>query len=174
MTQRFPNLHRRQMIAGWVSDGHVRSAFPFGSLWRPTRVCGCMRGSPLFSLDHVPQGQWMEPMNDLPNLIDQMAMDISGQAVRLDDFRLRLFLNWFIAHNNAMKDITQAVLQINSAIPREANLEEQFQSALKTWLATLPMQGLLWEYHLILNEIVWWRDIDPRQLKIILKDEEMK
>jgi hypothetical protein len=36
------------------------------------------------------------------------------------------------------------------------------------------MQGLLWEYHLILNEIAWWRDLDPRRLSMILGSEAGK
>jgi len=36
----------------------------------------------------------MGSMNDLKELLDQMMVDISSQALRLDDVRLRLFLNW--------------------------------------------------------------------------------
>ncbi len=114
----------------------------------------------------------MEQMNDLKSLIDQMAAEISSQAVRLDDLRLRLFLNWFLSHNNAMNDVAEVAIEMNIAILREANLEGRFQSALKTWLASLSIQGLLWEYHLILDEIAWWRDLDSHRLNMILRPEE--
>jgi hypothetical protein len=41
----------------------------------------------------------MGPMNDLHILIEQMAADISSQAVRLDDLRLKLFLEWLNSHS---------------------------------------------------------------------------
>jgi hypothetical protein len=32
------------------------------------------------------------------------------------------------------------------------------------WFSRLPAEGLDWEYHLILSEIAWWRDLDESTL----------
>lgn len=174
------NLSPRMMNGGWVSDGHNHSAFLGGILWRPARMCGCKCGHPLFSLDHIPKGQWMEPMNDLQVLIEQMAVDIFGQAMRLDDLRLRLFLGWLGSHSSKVKFARESAepdgkrVLLDIAMDREANIEEHLKLNLKTWFASLPLQGMLWEYHIILGEITWWRDLDPRRLIMILRSEEMK
>ena len=107
-------------------------------------------------------------MSDLIKIIDKMATEISGQAVQLDDLRLHLFLNWFLAHNNMVNEVSEGAIKMNIAFLREANLEGRFQLALKTYLASLSIQGLLNEYHLILDEIDWWRDLNTDRLNMIL------
>jgi hypothetical protein len=42
---------------------------------------------------------------------------------------------------------------------------------LKTWLESLPAQGMLWEYRTVSVEIVWWRNLDPVRLKMIVESE---
>lgn len=122
----------------------------------------------------------MEPMNDLQILIEQMAVDISGQAVRLEDLRLHLFLDWLGAHSSKVKFSGESAepdgkrVLFNIAMEREANIEEHLKPNLIEWLESLPMHGLLWEYHLILGEITWWRDLDARRLMMILRSEEKK
>ena len=106
-------------------------------------------------------------MSDLEALIGQMVLDISMQAFQLDDLCLPLFLNWLTAHSGKVRD----AIQMNVAAIRRADAEEQFKSALKAWLGSLPAQGLLWEYCLLRDEIAWWRDLDPRRLLMILKTE---
>ena len=46
-------------------------------------------------------------------------------------------------------------------------MQERLQSALTTWLGSVPVQGLLWEYETVITEIDWWRDLDPYRLKTI-------
>ncbi|MCL4528184.1 MAG: hypothetical protein M1282_02080 [Chloroflexi bacterium] len=99
-------------------------------------------------------------MSELKVLVEPMVMDISSQALHLDDLRLRLFLNWLMAHSGKMK----AVIQPNVAEFQTSDMEEQFKLALRTWLEPMPVQGMLWEYRLILDEIAWWRDLDPGRL----------
>lgn len=119
----------------------------------------------------------MGPMNDSRMLIAQMVTDISCQAARLDDLRLLLFLTWLGAHSRKMKTIADAhvptEMQMPTKIPRQwqADIEEQFKISLGAWLVSLPLSGLLWEYHLILDEIDWWRNLDDCQLAAILKPE---
>ena len=47
-------------------------------------------------------------MNDLQSLIDQMSVDISSQAVQLDDLRLPRFLAWLSAHSIKVKIAAKA------------------------------------------------------------------
>ena len=106
-------------------------------------------------------------MSDWEIRIEQMVLDISRQAFQLDDLCLPLFLNWLTTHSGKVRD----VIQIDVAAIRRADAEEQFKSALKAWLGSLPAHGLLWEYRLLQDEIAWWRDLDPRRLLMILKTE---
>ncbi len=109
-------------------------------------------------------------------LIEQMTSDISGQAIRLDDLRLRLFLNWLNAHSSKVNSIAGSDGQAGKRMEfqSEGRIDECLKNGLRTWFESLPMQGLLWEYHLILNEIAWWRDLDPRRLIRIMRSEAGK
>ena len=78
--------------------------------------------------------------------IEQMVMDISTHALRLDEVRLQSFMGWLEAHSCSVKTA------------RQGSMDEQLKEALKGWLESLPIPGLLWEYHLILNEIAWRRE----------------
>lgn len=88
-----------------------------------------------------------------------MAEDIQAHAGCLEAERLQLFLDWLAAHNGA--------LQMERAGLRDAGGE--FKSVIKTWLASLPIQGALWEYRLILDEVDWLRELDAQRLMMILK-----
>jgi hypothetical protein len=111
-------------------------------------------------------------MSELNVLIDQMVLDIGTQVFQLDDQRLRMFMNWLAAHSGRLKALTGNVFDMDIAVLRGTDLQEGFKSALKTWLESLPAQGLLWEYQTITGEIRWWRDLDPFRLKMITKTEE--
>lgn len=106
-------------------------------------------------------------MSDLDVLIEQMVLDIGAQAFQLEDQHLRLFLNWLMGHSSEMK-VLIGKLGTNH---RGSDFQERFRSALKTWLQSLPTQGLLWEYRTIITEIGWWRDLDPFRLKMIARSE---
>lgn len=116
----------------------------------------------------------MGSMNEWKELLDQMAEDISGQVLRLDDVRLQLFLNWLNAHSSKVQSTLapgQILIQLDGVLLRQEDMEERLRSGLKTWFESLPMQGLLWEYHLVLDEIAWWHNLDAHRLKMILKSE---
>ena len=76
------------MNGDWVSDDRHAVAYHVGVLWWPACRYGCGRGHSLFSLEDVSKGQWLESMNDLKELLDQMNVDISSQAFLLEDVRL--------------------------------------------------------------------------------------
>jgi len=113
----------------------------------------------------------MGSMSELNVLIEQMVLDIGTQVYQLDDLRLRMFMNWLAAHSGMMKALTGNVLDMDIAVLRGSDMQEQFKSALKTWLESLPAQGMLWEYRTISVEIVWWRNLDPARLKMIVESE---
>ena len=159
------------MKGGWVSDDGDDVAFSIGGVWR----FACLRIDVywryLFRLENVPARQWTGSMSELNVLIDQMVLDIGTQVFQLDDQRLRMFLNWLAAHSGRMKVLTGNVLDLDIAVLRGTDLQEGFQSALKTWLEALPAQGMLWAYRTISFEIAWWRNLDPVRLKMIVESE---
>ena len=108
-------------------------------------------------------------MNDMQVLIEQMVSDISSQAARLDEVRLQKFLQWLKSHSTKVKTMEQVLVEV--AVHGEGSMNDRLKNDLKRWFESLPMQGLLWEYHLLLNEIAWWRDLDPRTLTRILRSE---
>src|SRR5262245_8590325 len=113
-------------------------------------------------------------MEDKQVLIEQMVSDISNQAVHLDEIRLQLFLNWLKTHSCKTPSMScpdgQAgkQTQVDSTAWFEGVVDEHFQNSFRTWLKFLPIQNMLWEYHLILGEIVWWRELDSCRLTMIL------
>jgi hypothetical protein len=113
----------------------------------------------------------MGSMSELNVLTEQMVVDIGTQVFQLDDRRLRMFLNWLTAHSGRMKTLTGNVFDMDIAVLRGSDMQEGFKSALKTWLESLPAQGMLWEYRTISFEIAWWRNLDPVRLKMIVESE---
>jgi len=81
-----------------------------------------------------------------------------------------MFLNWLTAHSSKVK----AALRMDASTFRAAGAEEQFRSILKAWLESLPVPGIRWEYRLVLDEIAWWRDFEPRPVFVSLKSEAGK
>lgn len=159
------------MKGGWVSDDNNDVAFSVGSVWRFACLRIDLYWRYLFRLENVPAGQWMGSMSELNGLIEQMVLDIGTHTFQLDDLRLRMFLNWLAAHRGSMKVLTGNVLDMDIAVLRGTDLQEGFKAALKTWLESLPAQGMLWEYRTISFEIAWWRNLDPVRLKMIVESE---
>jgi len=159
------------MTGDWVSDDSDDLAFSVGGVWRFACLRIDLYWRYLFRLANVPAGQWMGSMSELNVLIDQMVVDIETQAYQLDDLRLRMFLNWLAAHGGRLKALTGNVLDLDIAVLRGTDMQEGIKSALKTWLESLPAQGMLWEYRTISFEIAWWRNLDPVRLKMIMESE---
>jgi hypothetical protein len=113
----------------------------------------------------------MGSMSDLDVLIEQMVLDIGTQVFQLDDLRLRMFLNWLTAHSGRLKAVIGNVHDLDIAALRGTDMQERFKSALKIWLESLTAQGMLWEYQTISVEIVWWCNLDPARLKMIVESE---
>jgi hypothetical protein len=154
---------------GWDFDGRDHPAFFVPVLRWHAGLCKYRLRSLLFSLGYVPARQRLGTMNDMQILIEQMVSDISSQAVRLDEVRLQKFLEWLKSHSSKVKTEDQGCVEV--AIHGEGSIDDRLKNGLKNWFESLPMQGLLWEYHLLLDEITWWRDLDPRTLARILRSE---
>ena len=104
----------------------------------------------------------MSSMTEMQILIEQVVVDISNEAAQLGEIRLRLFLQWLSAHSSRVKEAQQS--HIEEAIQDQGNIDDRLKNGLKLWFESLPIPGLLWEYHLILDEINWWRILDDRVL----------
>jgi hypothetical protein len=152
---------------GWVSDDLGDVAFSVSGMWWTACLCLDMYQCFVFRLAHVAAWKRMGSMSDLPALIEQIVMDIATQTFQLEDLRLRLFLNWLMDHSSQMK---VSLGNLDAGL-RCADMEERFQSALKTWLQSLPAQGVLWEYRVITEEIGWWHDLDSLRLKMIVRSD---
>ena len=114
----------------------------------------------------------MVSMSEMQILIEQIVMDISNEAAQLGEVRLRLFLKWLGAHSSKVKEAEPAYIE--NAIQDQMAVDERLLNGLKRWFESLPIPGLLWEYHLILDEINWWRLLDDRVLLRILIKEKRK
>jgi len=151
----------------WDSDDSGDFAYSVGGVWWTACLCLDLYWRFVFCLAFVPQRQRMGSMSEINVLIEQMIVEISTQAFQLEERRLRLFLNWLMDHSSEMKG-SFGTFELGSG---DAVIQERFQSALKTWLQSLPAQGLLWEYQTIIGEICWWRDLDPSRWKMIVRSD---
>lgn len=160
------------MNEGSVSNDCDDFAFLVGFLWRITRLCSCGSRHPVFNLEDVSKRQGMGSMNDLKELLDQMTVNISNQAFRLDNVRLWLFLNWLNTHGSKVQSALvseQTLMQIDGALLQQGDFEDRLRFGLETWFESLPVQGLLWGHHLILIEIAWWHNLNAHGFNMILK-----
>ena len=138
------------MIAGWASDADSNSSsiwHGFLRLW----IVGDRRG--VSGLENVQAGQRVGSMSELQILIRQMAADITAKACVLEQVRLERFMEWLVSHSSKVRGNGEPLTWMSS--------REQMELKLNVWLQSLPASGLLWEYRLILEEIIWWRDVDP-------------
>ena len=113
----------------------------------------------------------MGSMNELNVLIEQMVSEIWVWVYQLDDPRLEMFLDWLTMHSVEMKRTFGNFLDMDHVVLRGVVIEGQFRLALKGWLQSIPVQGLLWEYKTVITEIAWWHDLDPIRLKMFTKTE---
>lgn len=166
-----PNLFLKKMNGGLASNAWIDYEISFFVL-RNRIVFRVARDWSLYpGLDDVPKEQWVGTMNDSQNFIEQMVLDIAMQAFRLDAVRLPLFLEWLNAHTSQINIAPPSAPDSRQPSQRiehvDESLEERFTNSLRTWFTSLSMQGSLWEYHLILDEIIWWRELDAHRLKML-------
>lgn len=93
-------------------------------------------------------------MNEQPPRIADMVAEILAHLPALDTNRRQMFFRWLRAHH------------LGTCFA-DANLQDR----LTEWFGALPVEGLIWEYHLILSEIAWWRDLDEPSLAEFMGSE---
>jgi hypothetical protein len=86
--------------------------------------------------------------------VAEMVTEILARLPALDANRRHMLFLWLQAHHSA-------------ACFTDSNLGD----GLTEWLGALPVEGIHWEYHLILSEIAWWRDLDERSLAEFMRSE---
>ena len=159
------------MKGGWVSDGNHDFTFSMGGV----RWFACLHldlyWRDLYRLENVTARQRMGSMNEMDVVIEQMVSEIWAWVYQLDDPRLEMFLDWLTMHSAEMQRTFGNFLDMDHVVLRGVVIEGQFRLALKGWLQSIPVQGLLWEYKTVVAEIDWWRDLDPLRLKMITKTE---
>jgi len=105
-------------------------------------------------------------------LIDPALSGICDQARSLSGIRLEMFLEWLAAHCHPMDSEGPGAEEI--ACQDWARLEGHLRAVLGAWFESLSLPGLLWEYHLVLTEIGYWREIGLQQLEGILEAERKR
>lgn len=83
---------------------------------------------------------------------ERMALDLSNQAVKMDNLRLWLFLEWLQCHCCRL-----SIHWVDQDV-------DEITKYLSCWLDTFALADLQSEYELITNEIGWWRDADEKTL----------
>lgn len=107
-----------------------------------------------------------EHRQEKPSHIEEMASEISRQALQLDEVRLDMFLRWLRNHGFKIRAQSPGQFQLACSSSMRRNLE----TSVKQRLESFPVSGQLWEYRLVLTEISWWRDLDYARLtKIVLE-----
>jgi len=104
-----------------------------------------------------------------------VAVVLSGicyQTRALSGTRLQMFLEWLAAHCHPIG--LEGPGAQESACWDWPRVEDHLRVVLGTWLETLPLPDLLWEYHLVLTEIGYWQEIGPQQLQGILESERKR
>ena len=86
-------------------------------------------------------------MDKQSSSIAEIVVEILARMPALDANRRQMLLRWLQAHHSG-------------GCITESNLSDH----LNQWFGKLPAEGIDWEYHLILSEIAWWRDLDEPSL----------
>lgn len=107
-----------------------------------------------------------ERRQDKRSHVEALAYEISRQALQLDEVRLGMFLRWL--HNHSLMLQLQSSPHSQPASP--SSMRRNLETNMKHWLESFPISGQLWEYHLVLTEIAWWRDLDCARLKKFMHD----
>ena len=90
--------------------------------------------------------------------IPQIVADLCSQVNALEETRKERFLDWLNKHHRTSQPPTMETLSV----------------FLHTWLGGLNSEGLQWEYKLLQDEIVWWRNLSATRLWHMLEQERSK
>jgi len=100
--------------------------------------------------DLITTGKWM--VADQLTVAD-MVDEILVRFETLDPCRKYMFIKWLHAHGCQVKNTVNVC------------------EGLTAWLESMQHENIQWEYHLIMDEIGWWGNLDEQSLtKIMLAD----
>ena len=89
----------------------------------------------------------------MQEFIEQIVKEIVSGTGELDAVRRSMFLIWLGDHAS----------QVRCA--GEEGYADCLAEKLFTWLGTLSVAGVLWEYRLVLSEIEWWSGLEQVALE---------
>lgn len=87
--------------------------------------------------------------------IPHIVAELCSQVTELEGTRKERFLDWLNKHHRTNQPTTTETLPV----------------FLNTWLGSLSAQGLQWEVQLLLDEIIWWRNLSAARLWHMLEAE---
>lgn len=87
--------------------------------------------------------------------IPQIVADLCAQVNNLEEVRKERFLDWLNKHHRTEQPPSIQTLPVY----------------LHTWFGGLNPEGLQWEVQLLLDEIIWWRDLSAARLWHMLEAE---
>ncbi len=102
------------------------------------------------------------------SLLDEMLSEIVCQTTQLADMKRRMFLAWLKSHCAKAEALQGVSDDTQSANESTMSCEGCLTKNLKVWFESLAPAKLLWEYRLLMAEIVWWRGLDEERLVHIL------
>ena len=85
----------------------------------------------------------------MQEFIEQIVKEIVSGVVELDPAQRHMFLVWLAGHASQV------------CCTAEEEVEACLNQKLATWLGTLSVAGVLWEYRLVLGEIEWRCNLEP-------------
>lgn len=100
----------------------------------------------------------------MKTLIDRIESEICIQVERLDEIRRQSFLTWLHAHQSIVLAEQQTTVSGMDEMASSPETNLTLKNNLAVWLKLLPLQNLLIEYRLILDEISWWHDLEANTL----------
>jgi len=89
----------------------------------------------------------------LQKTIEQIVHEIVSGAGELDPVRRRMFLIWLESHTSQVR------------CPGDDGYDHCLAEKLSTWLGSMCVAGVLWEYRLLLGEIEWWSGLEQAAIE---------
>ena len=89
----------------------------------------------------------------MQEFIEQIVKEIVSGAGELDPVRRRMFLIWLGDHTS----------QVRCA--GDDGYADCLAEKLSTWLSSMGVAGVLWEFRLVIGEIEWWSGLEQAAIE---------
>ena len=90
----------------------------------------------------------------MQEFIEQIIKEIVSGAGELDHVRRRMFLIWLESHTSQMRCTSDDDGHVECLVKK-----------LTTWLGSMGVAGVLWEYRLVIGEIEWWSELEQAAIE---------